>query len=455
MKNHYDVVVVGGGIVGAGLFRDLALHGLKVLLIERGDFSAQTSQGSSKMLHGGVRYLENLDFALVQEALEEKNLWLKLTPHLAESRQFHLPVFSQGRYPLRFIQLGLFLYDFLSHFQNQPSGVVTKSTLLKRFPSLNPDGLTGAGTYHDAIVDDHKLALECLWDGLYEAQDSQRTECLNYQELKALHRDARKLWHLNVFDHKEKKAWQCQAPVVLFATGPFTDHLFRELKLPWKPVLMTSKGVHLWLPKDALNLWGPLLLQTPDNRVVFVIPQREAILVGTTETPVQEDMFNIKTQQSDINYLLSVLEEFFPSQKITENHILSSFAAIRPLVRAEGVQDRGKTSRTHKIFRPADGLYTLLGGKYTTFRRMAQDLCREVVPQFGLTYRPQLTLQPLRVKSHFQTFPQFAWDGTPLEQILREEKVYTREDLVHRRMSLVSKNIPEILSIEIEKLKLS
>jgi glycerol-3-phosphate dehydrogenase len=424
----HDVVIIGGGIVGAGVFRDLALHGLDVLLVDKGDFAAQTSQGSSKMLHGGVRYLENFDFALVQEALEEKNLWLKLAPHLAVEKEFHLPVYQGAKWPLPFVRLGLFLYDLLSHFQNRPAGHTDVARTLERFPQLNPRGLTGAGTYHDGVVDDHKLALECLWDG----EEEERARAISHAEVVAIHQGP--VIRLSLRDRLDGRTWDVETRHVVFATGPFTDELMRTWNIPWDPVLLLSKGVHLWIRPEALTLHGPLLLPTPDNRVVFVIPQRGAILVGTTETPVEEEMFDIRATPADVDYLLGVLGEFFPGAGVGHQHIISSFAAVRPLVREPGA-DRGKTSRLHRVFRPAPNMHALLGGKYTTFRRMAQDVCREIVPRFGVAYNPNVTLNPLRRPSVVGTFQNQEVDESSIERIIRDERPRTMEDLIHRRLS--------------------
>lgn len=425
----HDVVVIGGGIVGAGIFRDLALHGVNVLLLERGDFSSQTSQGSSKMLHGGIRYLETFDFGLVQEALEEKNLWLKLAPHLAIEKEFHLPVYQGSKWPLFMVRIGLFLYDVLSHFQNRPSGQTDRELTLQRFPQLKQQGLTGAGTYHDGIVDDHKLALECIWD----AEVEKSAQAHNYQEVLSIERGP-----INVITYRDTRTGvtkSARARYVVFATGPFTDELMQKWSIPWSPVLLPSKGIHLWIKPTALELHGPLVLPAQDGRVVFVIPQRGAILVGTTETEVVEDMFNIKASQADVDYLLMVLNDYFPAAQVNQSHVLSVFAAVRPLVREQGSSDRGKTSRHHRLFRPAENMYALLGGKYTTFRKMAQDVCKELVPRLGIPYDATLTMNPLRRPSAVGTFQNQSVTAERIEQILKFEKVRTMEDLVHRRLS--------------------
>lgn len=425
----HDVIIIGGGIVGAGLFRDLALHGADVLLLEKGDFSAQTSQGSSKMLHGGIRYLETFDLALVQEALEEKNLWLKLAPHLSVEKEFHLPVYHGSKWPLPLVRFGLFLYDVLSHFQNRHSGQTDRELTLQRFPDLNPNGLRGAGTYHDGILDDHKLTLECLWDGELEP----KARALNYHEVSAVESGA-----INRVSHTDLRSGETvvsSAKFVIFATGPFTDRLMLEWGIPWEPVILPSKGIHIWLKPQALKLHGPMVLPAKDGRVIFVIPQRDAILVGTTETEVREEMYNIRATEEDIVYLLGVLRDYFPTAEVPRSEVLASFAAVRPLVREHGSVDRGKTSRNHRIFRPTPQSYALLGGKYTTFRRMAQDLCKELIPRLGIPYNSTLTMNPLRAPSQVGTFSNTQVTEEKVEAILKQEKPRTMEDLVHRRLS--------------------
>src|SRR5690554_5009521 len=308
-----EVVIIGGGINGAGLLRDLALNGVKALLIEKGDFSSQTSQSSSKMLHGGVRYLENFDFALVQEALEEKNLWLKLAPHICFEREFYFPVYNFSKYPPFMLRMGLFLYDFLSHFKNHPHAMFSKKEILKKIPALKEDGLKASGMYYDGVVDDAKLTLECIYDALLEPQ----VEALNYHEVIKVNSqgDQHLITYQNVFT---KEVFEVKAQFVVYTTGPFTDQLLPDLGVKWNDKMLTSKGIHLWIKKDSLQLDGSVVLTTPDGRVVFVIPQRDAILVGTTETKVNEEMFNIQASPEEIKYLLSVLNEYFPKALITE-----------------------------------------------------------------------------------------------------------------------------------------
>jgi glycerol-3-phosphate dehydrogenase len=449
---EFDVVIVGGGINGCGLIRDLALNGVSTLMIDRGDFSAQTSQSSSKMLHGGIRYLENFDFGLVQEALEEKNLWLKLTPHLCFERDFYLPLYTYSKYRPFMLKAALLLYDFLSHFQNRPHAMLSPKKTMEKIPSLNPKGLRGAGKYYDGVVDDAKLSLECLYDALLEP----KAEALSYHEVTATKKtsDGYEVTYRSVFSQTLSTV---KAKFVVFTTGPFTDKLLPKLGIPWKPQLLPSKGIHLWLKPGSIEAKGSVVLTTRDNRVVFVIPQRDSILVGTTETPVKEEIFNIQATNKEINYLLDVLKQYFPTAELSEDAIISTYAGVRPLVREEGAgESLGKASRFHKIYRPDKNTYVLIGGKYTTFRRMTQELAQEIVPRLGLPYKGNLTLNSLRQKSIMPTFgarPTLTIEM--VKEIIKKERVTTFEDLIRRRLSLLEEldQMQDVMGIPVQEVK--
>jgi glycerol-3-phosphate dehydrogenase len=450
--NEFEVIIVGGGINGCGLLRELSLNGVSTLLIEKGDFSSQTSQGSSKMLHGGIRYLENFDFGLVREALEEKNLWLRLAPHLCIEKEFYLPIYRFSKYRPVMLKLGLFLYDLLSHFQNRPHEILSAADTIKKIPSLNSQNLIGAGKYFDGIVDDAKLSLECLYDGLQEPC----AHALSYHEVvKVVPIDEG--YEISFKSTRTQKENTVKTKFLVFNTGPFTDTLLTKLNFTWKSQLLPSKGIHLWLKPESINVQSPVVLTTKDNRVIFVIPERDAILVGTTETKVDEEIFNIKANNTEIDYLLKNLKDYFPDASINKNSIISTFAAVRPLIRDEGRGDHlGKVSRFHKIFRPDSRTYVLLGGKYTTFRRMAQDLSKEIVPRLGKRYYPNLTLNRLRQKSIMPTFgerPKLTLEM--VKKIIETEKVTTFEDLIMRRLSMIEdpNHLKDVMGLSVDDVR--
>ncbi len=438
----YKTVVVGGGIVGAGLLRDLALNGIETLLIEKNDFSSQTSERSSKMLHGGIRYLENMDFSLVFEALHEKNLWLKLTPHLAREAAFYLPVYKDSKRPLWMIRMGLFLYDLLSSFKNSPHSVKNSRETAMEIPGLKKRGLTGSGVYYDGIMDDAKITLEVIYDALKGPCAS----AMNYTEVvKAELRDDKTLLYLkNTLTGEES---QVMAQQIVYALGPFTDKFLSANPIyHWRNVLLPSKGSHLWIAAKDLPLTHPIVM-TPkgekgknEDRVIFVIPHGDQVLVGTTEVPAEEDYFAIKPGPEEIDYLLEALNDYFPKLHLGRAHVMASFAGIRPLVREASGSDLGKTSREHKIYRPLSHTYVLVGGKYTTFRVMGQEITQEICHKFGHGYNKDLTLQPLRQRSIVLPFDWKLPSADLLKKICEEERPATFEDLIKRRLGIPSRS---------------
>jgi glycerol-3-phosphate dehydrogenase len=436
---HYKAVVVGGGIVGAGIFRDLSLNGIETLLVDAGDFSSQTSERSSKMLHGGIRYLENFDFPLVFEALHEKNLWIKLTPHLAREEAFYLPVYKNAKRPLWMIRVGLYLYDFLSSFKNSPYKMRSKIECLSDIPELNPKGLTGAGVYYDGIMDDAKLTLEVIYDSLKESN----AEAANYTKVVNVQKKNEKniLTLKNVLTNQETEVTCDQ---LVYALGPFTDIFLKQYPMyNWEDVLLPSKGSHIWISSKVLPLKYPIVMTPKDeygDRVIFVIPHGEKILVGTTEVPHKGDLFHVEASSEEIKYLLKNLNIYFPAITISNEQILGSFAGIRPLVReSSAAGDRGKTSREHKVYQPASDTYVIAGGKYTTFRVMGREITQKICHRFGKSFNPDKSLTELRQKSVVLPFSWHLPDAFDLKTICLQEMPKTFEDLVKRRLSIVSR----------------
>lgn len=428
-SNHYSVIVVGGGIVGAGIFRDLSLHNQRTLLIDKYDFSSQTSQSSSKMLHGGIRYLENMDLELVKEALFEKNLWLKLAPHLCYENHFCIPVYKDSLRPLWMISVGTKIYDLLSKFKNSSSKYLNRKDTIKAYPELKESGLKGSSLYADAIVDDAKLTLEVIYDGL----ENPNCEALNYTELVS-HRYQHGIHYIRTRDTIDNSEKEFSANHIVFATGPFTDKLLCSLdSIKWCPQLLPSKGSHIWISKNKLPLESPVVLTPKDGRVIFVIPQDNRVLIGTTEVDCNASFFNCSPDQEEIDYLISNINEYFDKCNLTANDILSSFAGIRPLVKEDG-SDKGKTAREHKIFRPLNTCHVIIGGKYTTFRVMASQVVSEILHMFDLPYDNKKTIAPLRRISQYLPFQNNDLNIDQLKNILEFENVRTFQDLVVRRL---------------------
>jgi glycerol-3-phosphate dehydrogenase len=430
IKSYYNTVIIGGGINGIGIFRDLALHGVDTLLCDAYDFCSQTSQSSSKMLHGGIRYLETLDFDLISEALQEKSTWLKLAPGHCYEQDFYLPTYKDSKYPLPALWFGLKFYDALSKYKNSSSYTIGRKKTISLFPTLKQESLRGSGVYYDAIVDDIKLGLDCLWDALEEPNAS----AINYLELIRFEKDND--YKLFLRDKLTNTVHEVYCKNLSFATGPFTDKLMDQLKVDhWKKLLVPNKGIHLWLKPESINISKPMVLRSRDDRMVFVIPQRNKILVGTTEHLIEKVEFNNTASQQEVTYLLGVLNSYFPKSQVAQNSILSTFAGIRPLVLEPNQKDISKISRKHIVVRPFENCYALLGGKYTTFRVMAQDVAKPIVQSNRRSYNSNLTLNPLRRVSAHNSFDLQTITKELIEKIVATEKVTSFDDLLVRRLA--------------------
>ena len=432
IESHYPVLIVGGGIVGVGIFRDLSLHGLPCLLIDKKDFASQTSGASSKILHGGLRYLENMDMGLVWEASREKRHWLTRAPHLCRERPFYLPVFRDSSRPLWKIKMGLALYDALSPSSRLRHRHVGAEATLRAVPRLRREGLRGAGVYYDAVVDDVKLALEVLYDALVEKSG----EALNYVELSDLERERGGGYRAFLRDELTGRERMVGASNVVFATGPFTDQLLKKLKgICWSPKLLPSQGSHLWILRESLPLEHPVLLTPRDGRVIFAIPKADKVLVGTTETAPGKNFFDVRASEIEIDYLLGNIREFFPEVRIGRGDVAGAFAGVRPLVKGDS-KDRDSTDRQHKIFRPCADAYVVLGGKYTTFRIMGREVSRSLCLKNGIAYNSGLSMNPLRRRSVVGTMPWGPLTVDHVRSILKRERVRTLEDLIKRRLGV-------------------
>ena len=382
------------------------------------------------MLHGGLRYLQTLDFALVKEALREKHHWLHTAPHLCYSSRFYFPVFRRDSHSAWKIKLGLWLYNVLAGFQNHSHPFVSAKEISQIFPELREHELKGAGVYYDAVVDDAKLTLEVIYDGLCFGE----SEALNYIGLEALCKRNR-IWHLTLKDQLTGQCREIKAQTVVFATGPFSDQLFAKLgAFVWEPKLLPSKGSHLWIKRQALPVSHPMILSAEGGRVIFVIPQTERVLVGTTEVQVKEAIFDPAPSPEEINYLLEHLKHYFPRSPVNESDILGSFSGVRPLVKKDGAANVSRTSRGHKIFRPEENIHVLLGGKYTTFRVAAAELVAPLLRQKGVAYNPQLSRSKLRVRSTVPAFQAWRPNQADIDNIIKRERPRTNRDIIERRL---------------------
>ena len=386
----FDVLVVGGGATGAGVAVDAASRGLSVALVERFDFSQGTSSRSTKLVHGGVRYLEQAvkhadrsQFHLVREALRERGLLLRNAPHLARPLPLLTPIY--GALELPYYYTGLKLYDMLAGRANlRPSRLVTRNDAIARFPMLKTDGLRGAVEYHDGQFDDARMNVALA----LTATEAGAT-VINHAEVRALIKERGRLLGAVVTDRLAANGRPCEvevrANVIVNATGPFADGLRRLDDPSAPPMLKTSSGAHVVLPKRfSPPDTGLLIPKTEDGRVLFLLPWHGHTLVGTTDNPadVHDEP---QATENDVDYILRHMRAYF-DLPVEHADVLSAWSGLRPLVEAPtGDGSTARLSRDHTILVSESGLVTVAGGKWTTYRRMAEDAVDTAVRQGRLT----------------------------------------------------------------------
>jgi glycerol-3-phosphate dehydrogenase len=408
----FDFLVIGGGITGVSVARDAASRGLKVALVEREDYAYGTSSRSSKLIHGGLRYLENLEFDLVFESLSERAFLLKSVPHLVKPLPFLMPVYQGDRNGRFILSLGLWLYDLLSLFRSPKiHRFISRKDLLKRVPGLKEEGLQGGFEYFDASMWDDALTVETA------RAASAAGACLaNYVEAVEAHWENERVQGFRVRDRHANEEFCIRAKQVILCGGPWTDLMGERVHRGWRRLLTASKGVHLIFDLKRLPVPGTVVMNHPeDKRIAFVIPRPDmgngAVLVGTTDGPVDADSARARdpdsaqVTQEDIDYLMGLLQKYFPGLNLTEKDIVSAYVGVRPLVgeppAAEGAVSASaslqKVTREHHIDRAVGDVVVVAGGKYTTHRTMAQEVVDFAIKTWAQAapLRPeQLSLPP-------------------------------------------------------------
>lgn len=376
----FDVVVVGGGITGAGVAREAALAGLATALIERDDFASGTSSRSSRLVHGGVRYLEHGHLALVFESSRERRVLLDIAPHLVRPLAFTWPVWKGARVPLWKVRAGLTLYDALSLFRNvRAHEALSAADVLAREPALRADDLTGGARYWDAATDDTRLTLASA----VAAQESGAVVVNHVTVTSGVRRGAgagARLCGVTVRDALTGDRFDVSARVVVNATGPWSDATAAltdsASHAPNTSQIMGSAGAHIAVPRHRMGNNEAVTLVSPlDGRVMFVLPAGAHAIIGTTERPVTVGPDEIRATESEVQYLLRSANGCFPHASLSMDDVVAAWAGIRPLaaVRA-GRHGANSASREHTVNHRDDGLVSVTGGKLTTFRAMAADV---------------------------------------------------------------------------------
>ncbi len=388
----FDAVVIGGGMAGAGVARDLALRGASVALFEKGDFASGTSSKSSKLIHGGLRYLELFDFKLVRESLREKKTLERLAPHLVRPLPFLVPVYRGSKRGLITVRIGMWLYDLLTPGRERERFRVLRSLdALTLEPSIRADDLRGAGYYFDDLL----LFPErlCLENALSAARHGARVH--NYCEVEAVTRGAGGIDGVRVRDLLTGRVHTVRASVVVNCAGPWVDRL-RELagvSDAGRHVLRTTKGIHCMLPRMTERA---VYLSTADDRMIFVIPWREFSMVGTTDTDFDGDLDRLSATREEVEYLLDAVRPALPDPRVAFDQVIYTYAGVRPLAFEEGAR-ASKVSRDHKVVveGPEGRFLSITGTKLTCFRSLAEQVGDHVMRALGRGERSRTALLTL------------------------------------------------------------
>lgn len=399
-KDPWDIVVIGGGATGAGIAVDAASRGYSVLLLEREDFGKGTSSRSTKLVHGGVRYLEQGNVSLVMEALKERGILLQNAPHLVHDLPFIVPNYSWWETP--FYGIGLKIYDLLAgKYGFGKSKILSLEETLERLPTIRQDGLRGGVIYHDGQFDDARLLISLMATAV-----EQGATILNYTSVVELTKDEGGFIDgVVAIDHESGERFAVPAKVVINATGMFADEI-RRLAEPDAPAMIApSQGIHLVFEHSFLRGDTAIMVpHTSDGRVLFAIPWHDHTLVGTTDTPIEGPSYEPVALEEEIHFVLDTAGQYL-SRPPKREDILSVYVGIRPLVKEAG-SDAGKTaalSRDHTIHIDSAGLLTIVGGKWTTYRHMAEDTVNHAITLGKLEDVPCKT-RTLRI--HGYTEPQ-------------------------------------------------
>jgi glycerol-3-phosphate dehydrogenase len=378
----WDLIIIGGGATGLGVAVDAASRGFKTLLLEQSDFAKGTSSRSTKLVHGGVRYLAQGNIGLVVEALRERGILLNNAPHLVRNESFIIPNYSW--FNALFYSIGLSVYDLLAGKRSfGRSRLISRNEAIKRIPNIQQRNLRAGVLYHDGQFDDARLAVSLALTAI-----EQGATLLNYTRVSSLTRDEKKITGVLAKDLETGISYALKGKTVINATGVFVDEVLVMDAPEASPMVRPSQGVHLVFDKTFLGSRDALMIpKTKDGRVLFAIPWHERTLVGTTDTPLTAHQLEPKALEEEIKFILDTAAVYL-TRIPTRKDVLSVFAGLRPLAAPQGENQKTREiSRSHKLIVSPSGLITITGGKWTTYRKMAEDTVDQAIQTGSLPLR--------------------------------------------------------------------
>ncbi|MEJ8756315.1 glycerol-3-phosphate dehydrogenase/oxidase [Pontibacter sp. H259] len=460
----WDVIVIGGGATGLGVAVDAASRGYKTLLLEQSDFAKGTSSRSTKLVHGGVRYLAQGNIRLVYEALHERGILLQNAPHLVHKQPFVIPCYSL--FDTLFYGIGLKLYDWMAgKYSFGKTQILSKKSVINLLPTIAQKHLQGGVMYFDGQFDDARLAIN-----LAQTCAEQGGVLLNYFKVSSLIKDQNgQVTGVEACDLETNEIYQLTAKVIVNATGVFVNDVLK-MDAPAKgPLVRPSQGVHVVLDKSFLKSDAALLIpKTPDERVLFAVPWHDHIVIGTTDTPLSSTSLEPTALEEEITFILDTAGQYL-ARKPTRNDVLSVFAGLRPLAAPVKITNVTKEiSRTHKLIVSDSGLITITGGKWTTYRKMAEDTLQQAIAVGKFQPKPCVTatlkihgysepnagylcvygndaksiteLVKQRLELHQKLHPDFPNTYAEVVWAVHHEMARTVEDVLARRMRILFLN---------------
>ncbi|MEO9852291.1 MAG: glycerol-3-phosphate dehydrogenase/oxidase [Reichenbachiella sp.] len=427
LKNeYYDVIIIGGGITGAGIALDAATRGLKVALLEKKDFASGTSSKSTKLIHGGLRYLKQFEFSLVREVGKERSILHELATHLVRPEKMLLPLIKDGNYGKIITSVGLMVYDVLAGVEEEDQRkMLTVGETMKSEPLLDKRIIEGGGLYAEYQTDDFRLVTE-----LIKTSADYGAQVLNYVMCTDLLAKGGKVCGVACHDEESGEDFKIYGDYVVNATGPWVDQVRKLNKKVKETKLHLTKGIHIVVPFDKLPVKQSVYFDVADGRMIFAIPKNEITYVGTTDTNYKGNPSDAATDKKDVDYLIKAVNDAFPSIELQIGDILSSWAGVRPLIQDEG-KSASEISRKDEIFISDRGLISIAGGKLTGYRKMAKrtvDLVLEMKSsRSGITKKTKSKTK--KIKFNGNSFKNAKAISNYKAKLLKDNPTFTKQQM--------------------------
>ena len=444
----WDVLVIGGGASGFGTALEAASRGHRTLLLEGSDFGQGTSSRSTKLIHGGVRYLAQGKIGLVRESLRERGFLLKNAPHLVHTLGFVIPCFRWWEKP--YYQLGLEMYDRLSgsHRLAQTHGL-SKSQTLEKVNGISSEGLSGGVRYEDGQFDDARLIIS-----LYRTLLDQGGLAINHARVTQLIEDNDRVCGVIAQDQINQEEWKITAKVIVNATGIFSDQIRKLNEAQSSDIITTSRGIHLVLPRSFMSGSDAIMIpKTHDGRVLFIIPWHNHLLAGTTDTPCDSPEPEPRSTSTEIEYLLGYLNRYL-TQPVEKKDILSTFAGLRPLIGGRGDEHTSRISRDYHLQTSSTGLITLAGGKWSTYRAMGEAAINQAEKVGDLESRKSNTTD-LKLYNDSNELAEITGESPSNDNLLHPDYPWSQADVIHAVRYSLAQKVEDVISRRIRALPLN